>query len=145
MKAEGFSSGNLNSLPYNVFLGGNGVNYLNHITQDFLDQNSYRLIQKDSLVVQRLNPNAHGYVVDIRIDGVSTHWMDNPYNTSSGTGILGNGTYKFTVEFNREMDTTVTPLLTFGIREPWTQNIVSDSSYWSVDGTEFNACVTMIH
>ena len=69
--------------------------------------------------------------------------MDNPYNTTTGTGIIGNGTYKFTIQFNRAMDVEVTPLLTFGIREPWTQNIVADSAYWSADSTEFNAYVTI--
>lgn len=131
------------SIPHGVYLGGNSENFLQHITFDYFDENTFKVLNTDSLVNYWANPNAHGYVVDIRVNGVSTHWMDNPYNTPSGTGILGNGTYKFTVEFNREMDTTVTPLLTFGIREPWTQNIVSDSSYWSADGKEFNAYVTI--
>ena len=129
--------------PSNLFLGGKTQLFYTSMTKDYFDDNGWDIFNTDSMPGILSNPNAHGYVVDIRIDGVSTHWMDNPYNTSSGTGILGNGTYKFTVEFNREMDTTVTPLLTFGIREPWTQNIVSDSSYWSADGTEFNAYVTI--
>lgn len=129
--------------PRRIFLGGRSQAFYGRIVKDYFDATEFSVFNSDSLPQTLSNPNAHGYVVDIRIDGVSTHWMDNPYNTPSGTGILGNGTYKFTVEFNREMDTTVTPLLTFGIREPWTQNIVSDSSYWSTDGTEFNAFVTI--
>jgi subtilisin family serine protease len=127
--------------PINLNLGGNSSAYLS-LVEDYFEDSKLDILDYSGLVLDKME-KAHGYVVDIRIDGKSTHWIDNPYNTTTGTGIIGNGTYKFTVEFNREMDTTVTPLLTFGIREPWTQNIVSDSSYWSADGKEFNAYVTI--
>ena len=127
--------------PINLNLGGNSSAYLS-LVEDYFEDSKLDILDYSGLVLDKME-KAHGYVVDIRVDGKSTHWIDNPYNTTTGTGIIGNGTYKFTVEFNREMDTTVTPLLTFGIREPWTQNIVSDSSYWSADGKEFNAYVTI--
>ena len=129
--------------PKNLFLGGLSQEYFTGLVKDYFDDNRWSLLITDSLPNTNSNPIAHGYVVDIKIDGVSTHWMDNPYNTSTGTGILGNDTYKFKVQFNRAMDVEETPLLTFGIREPWTQNIVIDSSYWSADSTEFNAYVTI--
>ncbi|MDB2435973.1 S8 family serine peptidase [Schleiferiaceae bacterium] len=128
--------------PTKIYLGGKSQAYFESAAYDYFDLNSLAIFSPDSLN-SMINPVAHGYVVDIKIDGKSTHWIDNPYNTTTGTGITGNGTYKFTVQFNRAMDVEVTPLLTFGIREPWTQNIVADSSYWSADSTEFNAYVTI--
>lgn len=134
---------NLMIYPSNIYLSGKSVDFYSELTQEYFDNNDFPIFNTDSLPTSMSNPNAHGYVVDIKLDGISTHWMDNPYNSPSGTGIIGNGTHKFTVQFNREMDTTVTPLLTFGIREPWTQNIVADSAYWSHGGKEFNAYVTI--
>ena len=128
--------------PTKIYLGGKSQTYFENAAYDYFDLNSLAIFSPDSLT-SMVNPSAHGYVVDIKINTVSTHWMDNPYNTATGTGIIGNGTYKFTVQFNRAMDIEVAPLLTFGIREPWTQNIVADSSYWSADSTEFNAYVTI--
>lgn len=127
--------------PKNLSFGGSSSSYLD-LVEDYFEDSKLDILDYSGLKQNKIE-KAHGYVVDIRIDGVSTHWMDNPYNTPSGTGILGNGTYKFTVEFNRAMDTSVTPLLTFGVREPWTQNIVADSAYWSLDSTQFNAYVTI--
>ena len=113
--------------PTKIYLGGKSQTYFENAAYDYFDLNSLAIFSPDSLT-SMVNPSAHGYVVDIQIDGKSTHWMDNPYNTPTGTGIIGNGTYKFTIQFNRAMDVEVTPLLTFGIREPWTQNIVADSA-----------------
>jgi len=128
--------------PKGVHIGGKSSAFKNWSVIDYFDASAYKYADLSGFSGSP-NPNAHGYVVDIKINGVSAHWMDNPYNASTGTGILGNDTYKFTVQFNRAMNIEVTPLLTFGIREPWTQNIVADSSYWSVDSTEFNAYVTI--
>jgi subtilisin family serine protease len=127
--------------PINISIGSSSQSGIDFLVKDYFDDNGLMLLIHDS--ISMTNRFSHGYVVDIKIDGKSTHWMDNPYNTSTGTGIIGNGTNKFTVQFNRAMDVEVTPLLTFGIREPWTQNIVADSSYWSADSTEFNAYVTI--
>jgi subtilisin family serine protease len=46
---------------------------------------------------------------------------------------LGVGPQRFDVYFNRPMDTTYTPELSFGVREPFTQNYVRDSARWSPD------------
>ncbi|MFZ4707965.1 MAG: S8 family serine peptidase, partial [Bacteroidales bacterium] len=43
---------------------------------------------------------------------------------------VGVGQQRFDVYFNREMDTTFTPQLTFGVRYPFTQQTVSDSGSW---------------
>ncbi|REJ63930.1 MAG: hypothetical protein DWQ21_01505 [Bacteroidetes bacterium] len=127
----------------NFIYGGKSEDYFNHIIEDYFDNSSSGFYVFDSVPRFENDKFLHGYVVDIKINGISAHWKDNPYNISTGTGIIGNGTYKFTVRFNRPMDVEVTPSLTFGIREPWLQNVVADSAHWSTDSTEFNAYVTI--
>ncbi|RLD57074.1 MAG: hypothetical protein DRJ05_10295, partial [Bacteroidetes bacterium] len=46
---------------------------------------------------------------------------------------VGVGLQKFEVFFNRAMDTTVIPLLSFGVRSPFIQNIVDNAASWSLD------------
>ncbi len=58
---------------------------------------------------------------------------------SSGLGIIGAETLQFDVHFNRAMDTSYTPLLTFGVREPYAQHIIAASASWSADSTIWTA------
>ena len=46
---------------------------------------------------------------------------------------VGIGPQKFDVYFNRTMDTTYAPQVSFGVRYPYTQQSVSDSGRWSAD------------
>ncbi len=87
--------------------------------------------------------SAHGHVWKIEVDSVSINKFDNPYNSSSGIGVIGAQTLKFDVHFNRAMDTSYTPLLTFGVREPYTQHIVADDACWSDDSTIWTAYTTI--
>jgi hypothetical protein len=56
---------------------------------------------------------------------------------------LGTEEVRFDVYFNRPMDTSVTPLVTFGVREPWTQQRVMNKSKWSSDSTIFTTYKTI--
>jgi hypothetical protein len=123
---------------HGIYLGGTSTAYLNQRVNDYFE-NSTLSIFNTNLVLKTGPRNAHGFVVDVKINGKSTHWMDNPYNGPQGTGILGNGRHKVSVQFNRPMDTSKTPFVTFGVREPWTQNVVADSAYWSDGNTVFHA------
>jgi len=55
---------------------------------------------------------------------------------------IGMETIKFDVYFNREMETDFPPFLTFGVREPWTQHVVTDSAEWSEEATIWTAYYT---
>lgn len=43
---------------------------------------------------------------------------------------VGIGIHRFDVYFNKEMDVNYTPQLSFGVREPYNQQSVSDSGHW---------------
>ncbi|MEI6436672.1 MAG: S8 family serine peptidase, partial [Bacteroidota bacterium] len=52
---------------------------------------------------------------------------------------VGIGNLHFAVCFNKAMDTTITPALSFGLRFPYLQHLVSDSAHWSADHKTWNA------
>ena len=47
---------------------------------------------------------------------------------------VGVGSYEFKVYFNREMDTSVNPQISYGVIFPYTQKIISEEGTWSEDG-----------
>jgi subtilisin family serine protease len=127
----------------NYYLGGQSESYLKDNIVDYFDVSSLRVVGLTNLMSYQASSEPHGYVRDILVDSKSIHYADNPYNNLGGVGIIGNSTHKFEVVFNRPMNVNKAPLLTFGIREPWTQNIVADSSSWSADSTVFTAYTTI--
>ena len=56
---------------------------------------------------------------------------------------LGVGKHKFEVYFNRAMDTTITPKVSMGVREPYTQNPIAEDGSWSADSTIYTAYLTI--
>jgi len=76
-----------------------------------------------------IKPSAlcHGIVWKALING------QNPLDAI--TPIVVSGRVKFDVYFNRAMDISVPPFVTFGVRIPYTQNMVNDSAFWSADST----------
>jgi len=69
----------------------------------------------------------HGVVWKVLING------QNPQDVSSD--IVVSGRVRFDVYFNRAMDISIAPFVTFGVRFPYTQNIISDFASWSADST----------
>jgi hypothetical protein len=50
---------------------------------------------------------------------------------------LGVGTHEFKVYFNREMDTSVDPQVSYGVTIPYNQKIISEQGTWSEDGKTY--------
>jgi subtilisin family serine protease len=94
---------------------------INNLIMDFYDLSTLPVtIGKFSLNIPQVNP--HGHVWQVLVNDV------NPYDEQFEP--VGSESVKFDVYFNRAMDTNFTPFLTFGVREPYTQNSVIDSSKW---------------
>ena len=70
---------------------------------------------------------AHGIVWKVVVDG---------YDAQDEFDLLpplGVGRHKFEVYYNRnDMDTTFTPSVSMGLREPYTQTPIADGGYWTV-------------
>jgi len=71
------------------------------------------------------NDSCHGIVWKVLVNGIDP--QDEHLDP------VGAGPQKFEVYFNRPMDTAFTPQLSFGVRYPFTQQNVTDSSNWSAD------------
>jgi len=85
-------------------------------------------------ILNRPSPLAHGVVWKVTLNGL------NPQDTIIDP--IGAEIVRFDVYFNRPMDTTYTPQLTFGVREPYTQHRVNDNSFWSADQQIWTAYYT---
>ena len=81
---------------------------------------------------------AHGIVWKINIDGEDIIPY-KPYVASP----IGVGKHKFEVYYNRAMDTSINPTISFGVRQPYTQHIVTEDPSWSADSTIFTAYYTI--
>ena len=56
---------------------------------------------------------------------------------------LGVGRHKFEVYFNREMNTSVVPIVSFGVRAPYNQQPVDEDGYWNAEGTVYTVFKTI--
>jgi hypothetical protein len=56
---------------------------------------------------------------------------------------LGVGRHKFEVYFNRPMNKSKSPNISFGVREPYTQHSVDEDGAWNEEGTIYTAYCTI--
>lgn len=56
---------------------------------------------------------------------------------------LGVGRHKFEVYFNRPMNKEVAPQISFGVRDPYTQQAVAEDGSWNEEGTIYTAYKTI--
>ena len=138
-------SGNeYNNINY-IFGRDGGVSIIHSSTPSWLGTNKEELINPhiygannpditDVLTVTDLSnmptrpyAEAHGIVWKVVVDG---------YDAQDEFDLLpplGVGRHKFEVYFNRDdMDTTITPTLTMGVRPPYTQIGIAEDGSWSI-------------
>ena len=80
---------------------------------------------------------AHGIVWKALVNGKDTQ---DEYEELAPLGV---GRHKFEVYFNRPMNKAVEPKISFGVRDPWTQNSVDEDASWNADGTIYTAYKTI--
>lgn len=83
---------------------------------------------------------AHGIVWKVVVNGKDAQ---DEYEDLAPLGV---GKHKFEVYFNRPMNKAVAPQIYFGVREPYTQNVVAEDGEgfgWNADGTIYTAYVTI--
>ena len=90
-----------------------------------------------SNMLTRPSSEAHGIVWKILVDGIDTQ---DEFELLPPIGV---GTHKCEVYFNRAMDVSVAPNVSFGVRQPYTQHQVSDNGSWSADSTIYTAYFTI--
>ena len=80
---------------------------------------------------------AHGIVWKVVVNGKDAQ---DEYEDLAPLGV---GKHKFEVYFNRPMNKNVTPNISFGVREPYTQNAVTEDGNWNDGGTIYTAYKTI--
>ncbi len=80
---------------------------------------------------------AHGIVWKVVVNGKDAQ---DEYEDLAPLGV---GKHKFEVYFNRPMNKNVTPNISFGVREPYTQNAVTEDGSWNEEGTIYTAYKTI--
>ena len=80
---------------------------------------------------------AHGIVWKVVVNGKDAQ---DEYEDLAPLGI---GKHKFEVYFNRPMNKAVAPQISFGVRDPYTQNVVNEDGSWNEDGTIYTAYKTV--
>jgi len=85
-----------------------------------------------SNMLTRPNQKAHGCVWKVVVDG----W--DAQDQFDSLPPLGVGTHTCSVYFNRAMDTSITPYISYGVRMPYTQHEIRNGS-WSADSTIYTA------
>lgn len=81
--------------------------------------------------------SAHAIVWKVLVDGI------DPQDQKKLMNPIGIGAHRFDVYFNRPMDITSTPQLSFGVRDPFNQQAVTDSARWSPDHRIWTAYKTI--
>ena len=80
---------------------------------------------------------AHGIVWKVLVNGYDAQ---DQYEQLPPLGI---GKHKFEVYFNRPMNKAVAPLVTFGVRDPYTQNSIDEEGSWNAEGTIYTVYKTI--
>jgi hypothetical protein len=80
---------------------------------------------------------AHGIVWKVCVNGKDAQ---DEYEDLAPLGV---GKHKFEVYFNRPMNKAVAPQISFGVRDPWSQNAVAEDGSWNEEGTIYTAYKTI--
>jgi subtilisin family serine protease len=115
--------GNIKYFPNQYWGTSDSANIQSKI-YDFWSDPTFAQVKFSPYLTQP-SDSCHGIVWKVLVDGI------DPQDQSSLMNPIGVGTHKFDVYFNRPMDTTYKPQLTFGVRTPFNQQTVADSGHWS--------------
>lgn len=129
--AEG--TGIINGL--NFYLGSSDDDIISSFISDsFNNSSSGMLISRDD-IPKTPYESPHGIVWKVLVNGKDAQ---DEYGQMDPVGV---GSHEFKVYFNREMDTSVDPQISYGVREPYNQKIISEQGTWSTDGKIY----TVVH
>ena len=90
-----------------------------------------------SNMLTRPSAEAHGIVWKILVDGIDAQ------DEFEQLPPIGVGQHECKVYFNRPMDISVAPTISFGVRQPYTQHQVAENGSWSADSTIYTAYFTI--
>jgi len=114
--------------PSQVWVGSNNEDLMRLKFWDYTTSEVYNgLINYDTRPSTPFE-GAHGIVWKVLVNGYDAQ---DEYALLDPVGV---GTHEFKVYFNRAMDTSVNPRISYGVSIPYTQKIISETGTWSTDG-----------
>ena len=110
---------------------------------DLYDDSNLGIVKINSLK-QTPHENAPGFLYDFKINDKKAKYIAGPIyvnglKLSYDSDIFYTedeslGEYEFKLYFNREMDKSINPIISYGLVDPYLQKIVSEAGSWSDDG-----------
>ena len=114
--------------PSQVWVGSNNEDLMRLKFWDYTTSEVYNgLINYDTRPSTPFE-GAHGIVWKVLVNGYDAQ---DEYALLDPVGV---GTHEFKVYFNRAMDTSVNPQVSYGVTIPYNQKIISETGTWSEDG-----------
>lgn len=123
-----FSSPNSNVKRVYSFLGSSKTDFLRNEINDALNKANYTGIINTENAALIPYSESHGIVWKVLVNGKDAQ---DEYDQMDPVGV---GTHEFKVYFNREMDKTKPPQISYGVREPYNQKIILEEGIWSEEG-----------
>jgi hypothetical protein len=126
MNASG-SSFTIN-VPSNIYFGSSREDIIRTKLIDFLVNINSQGILNTENVSESAIPSTKGIVWKVEVNGLDAQ---DEYALLDPLGV---GEHEFKVYFNRPMNTSIKPQLSYGVRIPFTQKIITEEGTWSSDG-----------
>ena len=124
-----FGDANSNPPTFSPFMGPSTIEMFQEINIDFFNGGNNGIFDwGNSALALTPYEEAHAIVWKVEVDGINSF---DDYNILDPIGV---GTHEFKVYFNREMDTSVDPQVSYGVTMPYNQKIISEQGTWSSDG-----------
>lgn len=120
-------------LPY---LGSSKESIVRNYVTDIMSGSGYGKFDLSNMPT-RPYAEAHGIVWKVVVNGYDAQ------DEFEQLPPLGVGRHKFEVYFNRPMNKDVAPIISFGVRDPYTQQAVSEDGSWNEEGTIYTAYKTI--
>jgi len=112
----------------NFYLGSSDSNTISDNIDDALNFSGTSIVISRDNLSTIPHEEAHGLVWKVLVNGKDAQ---DEYALMDPVGV---GSHEFKVYFNREMDTSVNPQVSYGVTIPFTQKIITEEGTWSSDG-----------
>lgn len=122
----GFAYGGVTAPSY---WGSGDAETVNNSIIDFFENSSYSVWE--ITIDETPDALAHGIVWKVLVNGLDAQ---DEYEALDPIGV---GEHEFQVYFNRAMDVSVAPKLSYGVTIPYNQRQVSEEGTWSADSTVY--------
>lgn len=120
----------------NVYLGTSKKTKIESYINDMRTNWFWGILNINNFI-DRPFAEAHGVVWKVCVNGKDAQ---DEYEDLTPLGV---GKHKFEVYFNRPMNKAVTPQISFGVRDPYTQHVVNEDGSWNAEGTIYTAYKTI--